>query len=66
MARKGAPVFNTTYYHLNRKQCDEGHKGRIGRLTKLCAGCLEVHLAQGGWVFDMHERADTGSREGDS
>jgi hypothetical protein len=43
--------FKAKRYGSRTKVCDNGHEGRVGKITGLCAGCLSDHLEQGKWDF---------------
>ncbi len=44
--------FKAKRYGSRTKVCDNGHEGRVGKITGLCAGCVSDHLKQGNWDFE--------------
>lgn len=52
MARKGDHTpFEAKYYSGTTRKCVHGHSGRIGKVSRLCAECVQNHLSQGGYVW---------------
>jgi hypothetical protein len=49
--RRNYQPWDDQRYHCNTKTCVNGHQGRIGKNTHLCAGCLQAHLEAGGYKW---------------